>query len=161
MDIRNPFNHSYDIMFDLAWSTKFRYSVPNDDNRAEDGMQLRHQFESETFLRLPDLGECTILEFLIGLSKRLNEHTYDYRNPNNEPYWFWTLVDHLGLEPYHDDSGWKDLHNGILEIFATLNEREYASNGAQGGLFPLEHPDRDQRDIEIWYQMMAYLNEHT
>jgi hypothetical protein len=29
-----------------------------------------------------------------------------------------------------------------------------------GGMFPLEDPREDQRAIEIWYQMMAYINEN-
>jgi hypothetical protein len=28
-----------------------------------------------------------------------------------------------------------------------------------GGFFPLTHPNDDQRKVEIWYQMNAYLDE--
>jgi hypothetical protein len=40
-----------------------------------------------------------------------------------------------------------------------LNRRLYTTSG-YGGLFPLEEPKEDQRKVEIWYQMMAYLGEN-
>ena len=37
--------------------------------------------------------------------------------------------------------------------------REYSDNG-HGGLFPLKNPKKDQRKVEIWYQMTEYINEN-
>ena len=37
--------------------------------------------------------------------------------------------------------------------------RQYEANG-EGGLFPLKGVCEDQREVEIWYQMNAYLYEH-
>ena len=47
----------------------------------------------------------------------------------------------------------------INEAFQMINERSYAFDG-YGGLFPLRKPHQDQRNIEIWYQMQAYLMEN-
>lgn len=75
--------------------------------------------------------------------------------------YFWQMVKNLGLYQYDDASYGSILDAGekvrmILNIF--LN-REYRYSG-EGGLFPLADPDRDQRDVEIWYQMNAYLQEN-
>ncbi len=152
---------SHDILFDMAWVTHYEYSVPNDDNRAQDGLKLRERFEYETSIKLPHLGECRILEFLIALAIRLNESVYDHEDPNLEPDWFWTLMINLDLDTYNDSYDFTRIHGEIQDTFGRLNRREYDSDGGNGGLFPLENPDKDQRGIEVWYQMMAYLQENV
>ena len=156
---KNP-GPSYHILFDMAWATFYEYHIPNDDNRAEDGLKLRERFELESSLRLPDLGECNMLEFLIALAIRLNESVYDYNNPDQTSYWFWELIKNLQIDVYDDNWPFNKIHFNINQVFIRLNERLYGSNGGGGGLFPLEEPTADQRYVEIWYQMMAYLNEN-
>ncbi len=158
--VENP-GPSYDILFDIAWITHYEYSVPNDDNRAQDGLMLRSRFEYETSIKLPDLGECRILEFLIALAIRLNESIYDHENPNLEAYWFWILIGSLELDEYDDSYDFTLIHGEIQDIFMRLNKREYDSDGGNGGLFPLADPVQDQRGVEVWYQMMAYLQENV
>ena len=99
---KNP-GPSYHILLDVAWETIYEYHIPNDDNRAEDGLKLRERFELESSLKLPDLGECKMLEFLIALAIRLNEAVYDYHNPDQVRYWFWELITNLQLDSYSDD----------------------------------------------------------
>lgn len=48
----------------------------------------------------------------------------------------------------------------IDDTIETLMFRTYGPDG-KGGFFPLSHPKEDQTKIEIWYQMSAYINEHT
>jgi hypothetical protein len=152
---------SYHILFDIAWVTNYEHSVPNDYNRAEDGLALRRRFEYETSLRLPDLGPCRILEFLIALAIRLNETVYDYEDPNQTPKWFWQLIANLDLDIYIDEYNFAAIHAEIYDIFGCLNARQYDSDGSNGGLFPLKDPMEDQRHVEVWYQMMAYLSENV
>jgi hypothetical protein len=146
----------------MAWTTIYEYHIPYDDNRAEDGLKLRERFELESSLKLPDLGECRMLEFLIALAIRLNEAVYDCDNPDQVRYWFWQLLTNLQIEAYSDDwpFGFDTVGFYIEQVFTRLNERLYASNGGAGGLFPLEEPMADQRHVEVWYQMMAYLGEN-
>lgn len=152
-----PFYH---ILFDMAWATFYEYHIPNDDNRAEDGLKLRERFELESSLRLLDLGECRMLEFLIALAIRLNESVYDYNNPDQTPYWFWILIENLQLDEYDDYYPFDKIHVDIELVFMRLNRRLYTTSG-YGGLFPLEEPKEDQREVEVWYQMMAYLGENV
>ena len=46
----------------------------------------------------------------------------------------------------------------VDRVITRLLTRSYESNGV-GGLFTVEHPRRDMRLVEIWYQMCWYLNE--
>ena len=150
---------SFDILFDIAWVTDFKHSVPNDDNRAEDGLKLREAFELETSLKLVALGECRVLELLIALAIRLNESVYDYHNPDQTTHWFWKLIENLEIHHY-DGVDQVETINEISATFERLNYREYNENGTNGGLFPLISANEDQRNVEIWYQMMAYLREN-
>ena len=152
----SPFYH---ILFDMAWATIYEHHIPNDINRAVDGLELRERFELESSLKLPDLGECRMLEFLIALAIRLNESVYDYNNPNLTPYWFWVLIENLELDEYDDYYPFNKIHSHIEQIFIRLNRRLYTTSG-YGGLFPLEAPKENQQEIEVWYQMMAYLSEN-
>jgi hypothetical protein len=145
----------------MAFVIRYEYSVPNDDNRAQDGLKLRDRFEYETSVKLPNLGECRILEFLIALAIRLNESVYDHENPNLEPVWFWILIVNLELDEYDDGYNFRRIHTGIESIFRCLNNRLYNKDGTGGGLFPLDNPSQDQRGVEVWYQMMAYLQENV
>ena len=50
----------------------------------------------------------------------------------------------------------------ILEVKAAVEcllERRYLEDG-DGGLFPLKCPRKDQRRVEIWYQMSAWVIEN-
>lgn len=135
---------------------EFSWFVPNDDNRAEDGRDLRQEFlvdegiasVEEDWLRYG----CSMLEMLIALSRRLNFEA-DILHTRE---WFWLLIGNLGMRHCNDKSNYiSDLVDTILE---DVIWRLYLPTG-EGGLFPLEHPERDQRNVEIWYQLSAYLLE--
>lgn len=143
--------HHQDVYRSL-WNVKFTPFVDYDGNRAEDGIALRQRFTNETSIVLPYLGEwCNMLELLIALAIRLNEIDYIPTEPNRVSIWFWTLVDNLGIRDVPYEPAMDALHK--------LNARSYASDG-YGGLFPLRKPQEDQRKVEIWYQMQAYLMEN-
>ena len=61
-------------------SVEFHCLIPNDDNRAEDGLQLRNQFADEQDYDLADddlTGPCTVLEMLIALAIRMDFILFD------------------------------------------------------------------------------------
>lgn len=136
------------------YTKEFVWFVPNDDNRADDGLYIREEFIEELGLSDVDpdwmkLG-CSMLELLIALSRRLS-----FQGDGDPRDWFWHLIDNLGLR--FDDR--RRLPFDVVE--ETLDRviwRTYRRNG-EGGLFPLRHPDRDQRDVEIWRQLNSYLLE--
>lgn len=138
--------------------TMFVWFVSNDYNRAEDGRDLRRTFLEQERISLPDQVDsfflketCTFLEMTIALSRRLAFET------GGEPrWWFWHMMMNIGLEPLNDSIGHD--REEVDEILEHVVCRTYSYNG-QGGLFPLEEADEDQRQVELWYQFQNYLIE--
>ncbi len=135
------------------YSTEFIWFIPNDDNRAEDGRDLRSEFETEQVISYVDpdwhnLG-CSFLEMLIGLSRRLS-----FEAEGGTPDWFWHLIHTLGLTGCTDASGYSE--EEVTEVVNAVIWRTYDRDG-NGGLFPLVKPRRDQTKVEIWYQLSEWL----
>lgn len=59
-----------------------------------------------------------------------------------------------------DDTYSDDTYERIQYRLNVINKRLYNEDGTGGGLFPLRHATQDQREVELWYQMMAYLTEN-
>lgn len=138
------------------YSKEFVWIVPNDDNRVEDGKDLRMDFLRATGVS-PDnawmeLG-CSMLEMMIALSNRL---AFEAEGAPEE--WFWELMENMNLSECTDKNYNKILEDYVDRRLEELQWRQYKHDGV-GGLFPLDHPDRDQREVEIWYQLCAYLLE--
>ena len=72
--------------------------------------------------------------------------------------WFWHLIETLDLEQFNDRKYDDHAQEEIAEILDRVIWRTYAPNG-DGGLFPLRNPTKDQRKVELWYQLNAYLLE--
>ena len=77
---------SYRRLFAKLHSTEFIFEIPMDGNRAEDGVELRYRFGREQnypdamVASLLDDTSCSILEMMIALSIRCEEHIMD--NPD-------------------------------------------------------------------------------
>jgi hypothetical protein len=135
------------------------WRVPNDDNRLEDGKALRLDFVSENKLgtvnrEWTDLA-CSVLELMVGLARKLSFEDLAGGKPH---YWFWKMVENLGLIGYSDDRplSLKKIDNTLDRVLY----REYKPSG-RGGFFPLKHTQKDQRKVELWYQMSEYLLEQS
>lgn len=138
-------------------STEFIYLFGNDENRAEDGRNLRRDYIRE--LRIPicdddrewlDVG-CSMLELLMGISNRL-----EFATGRVAREWFWELLGNIDLQDYADN---RELdHNAIDEILQNIIFHNYNPDGS-GGLFPLKHANADQTELELWRQMNSYILE--
>lgn len=156
---RNP-EHSYWRLCRKLYTTEFTWFVPNDDNRVEDGKELRLEFLDVTGYHLGgrrdvewmSLG-CSMFEMLIALA-RLAAFESD-RSPAE---WFWRFMQNLELIRYSDDIYEISIEEEVEEALDRINRRTYSANGV-GGLFPLRRATQDQRKIELWYQLSAYLIE--
>jgi hypothetical protein len=131
--------------------------VSGDDNRAEDGKELRREFilaaaaPDDPDFRL--LLGCSVLEMLIAFARRAE---YQEETPAHE--WFWEFINNLRLTHYSDQEGFDD--EEVQIILDLLIWRQYSANG-DGGLFPLRGDFVDQRDLEIWYQFCNYLVDNN
>lgn len=150
-------SRSYWSLLRQLYTKEFVWFVPNDDNRAEDGRDLRYAFENEMHIVCDqewlDLG-CSMLELLIGIAQRL-----EFATEVRARAWFWHLIHNLGLHD-HTDAHYRSA--GVEEeVDARLDKviwREYRADG-HGGLFPLRRRRPNQTGVELWYQMSAYILE--
>jgi hypothetical protein len=134
------------------YCTEFEYFVPNDDDRAEDGKDIRREWAAQARLDVDEewlsLG-CSFLEMLLGLARRL-----EFQTEKSVEFWFWHLVENLGFKGFHDRSGYSQ--DFVRTRLYVVNRRLYDFAGT-GGLFPLRNPSKDQRKVDLWYQMMEYI----
>ena len=154
----------YILMASLLHQLQFRPSatIESDANRVNDGLQLRVNFIDRygEHGSSGNRGPCTMLEFLIGLAKRMSFLTENEEHAKTRHY-FWRLIDNLRLTRLNDEV--YEALNGdffVEEAVTRVLERTYDSCG-NGGLFPVKMSQIDQRNVEIWYQMQQWLLENT
>lgn len=142
---------------------EFVYVIPIDANRYEDGIDLRYHFgrdhgihDAEICAKLDD-RPCSIFEMMVALAIRCEEqimHNPEVGNRTSE--WFREMLISLGIDMMTDEVGVDQLYfDDVIERFIA---REYEPNG-RGGLFVVDNPRHDMREVEIWYQAMWYLTE--
>lgn len=154
--LKNP-SRTYWFLVRQLYTKEFIWLVPNDDNRLEDGRELRREFLESCDIYDPDpewlgLG-CSMFEMLLALSRRLSFEA------EGEPRdWFWHLIDTVDLFEYNDRVYKESSKEEVDEVLDRIIWRRYSPNG-HGGLFPLRNSAKDQRDVELWYQASAYLIE--
>lgn len=158
--VADPEFHDSDLTYwkvlRILFTKEFVWLVPNDVNRIQDGKALRLEFlEAQGIPEVDtdwmEIG-CSVLELMVGLSQRLA-----YVADGKPHYWFWVLMENLGI------SGFNDRHKRlprrrIDDILNDLIYRNYGPDGV-GGLFPLQNPYEDQREVELWYQLSNYVQE--
>lgn len=153
---------SYEQLFNLLYNIEFRYIIDMDSNRYSDGIDLRTRFAYEAGINgsLVELylnkRPCSVLEMMIALAIRCEEHIMD--NPdigNRTGYWVQLMINNLGLRNSHDCNFDEDYVDSVISRFL---DRQYESNGA-GSLFVVENAPRDFKRLEIWYQMSRYLTK--
>ena len=143
----------------------FIYSVDHDENRAGDGLELREDYMRDSgYPGYADIwGECSVFEMIVALARRMDFETsdpYDLGDTNDRmAFWFWDIMDNLGLTKFSDDVYIEEDGDIMVDyIVDQLLNRNYDPDG-YGGMFPLEKNVEDQRSVEIWNQMNAYLSE--
>lgn len=162
LDRRYSKSLSYRKLLRFLNCVDFSYTIPMDGNREGDGIDLRYRFgyensyENSEIATYLDNRPCSVLEMMIALAIRSEEHIMDDPDIGNRTgQWFWNMIVNLGLGSMTDAKFDEDYANEIIKRFL---DRRYARNG-EGGLFTVEHCNRDLRTVEIWYQMCWYLDK--
>lgn len=150
---------SYRKLLMRLHAINFRYSIPRDRNREEDGLDMRYRFacdyrgieHADDYLD----GPCSVLEMMVALCVRCEENIMD--DPlvgNRTGQWFWSMIVNLGLGSMTDS---RYDRRTVEEAIGRFLDRDYFPDG-KGGLFTVRNCDRDLRDVEIWVQMLWYLD---
>ena len=133
-------------------NTEFVWLLSGDDNRAEDGRELRRHFLLAA--DIPNHVEwralpCSLLEMLVAFAQRA-----EFQTSEPSAQWFWEFIENLELSVCNDAAHFsEDSVDAVLQQFIW---RTYDPSG-QGGLFPMRHPKHDQTKTELWYQFSEYL----
>lgn len=152
--VRKTRAHIYIDLLRILDTTEFIWVIPEDKNRAEDGIELRLGFLQESGVHYdgPWMSQpCSVLEMLLAFANRASFQT---DIPVRD--WFWELMDNLDLGEYRQVSRVDEIH--IREKLHMFIWRTYDPSG-YGGLFPMRWPKSDQRKVEIWYQFFEYLED--
>ncbi len=147
-------DETYMDLLNLMYRKEFVWLIPNDDNRVADGLDLRFEwFDIHGVSRnVMDFGPCSFLEVLVVLSRGLA-----FTADESAEGWAWQLLINLELHKMRDPLS-KYKTQKADDILETVIWRTYGIDG-YGGFFPLARPKDDQRKIELWYQLNAYVGE--
>lgn len=157
-DMSSP--HSYTTVCHRMHQIAFKNLVPHDDNRIAEASELRTRFLNERFPLDPQdladfmLPNASVLEVLIELARRA-----DLMVPMIQGAWFRIFIKNLGLDVWDDRYAAIRVPGQIDRIIRKFNNRGYRPNGV-GGIFPLRQFADDQRYVELWYQMGAYMTDN-
>ncbi|HMS83594.1 MAG TPA: hypothetical protein PKD12_08090 [Nitrospira sp.] len=142
---------TYHQLIEALHEKEYVWLIPNDDNRAEDGLELRREYFHE-YGENPGEEGATVLEVLVALSRRIT-----FLADGEAEQWAWQLIQNLEI-----DKCWDPLTaRKIRELDNKLDGliwRTYHRDG-QGGFFPLAWPEEDQSKVELWYQMNSFIEE--
>lgn len=157
-------SRSYLLLCAYLDTVPFFWNVPNDGNREQDAIRQREIFISEDGFDFHsdelDIfydSQVSVFEVLVALCSRL-----DYNVEKGESGWFYELLQNLGISWAVDDEFKYRLgaRGEVDSAISTMMRRRYDFNG-HGSLFPLRHrPKKSMTKVELWYQMMAYLEEN-
>lgn len=174
-NIVSPMPRTYYKLCQELHNKKFRWYIRNDQNRCKDGFHLRELYIEEQQLDEDHLEvrefmkeECTLFEVMVALAQRMNYQLSDLIEPGDRTNkYFFEMLQNLKLDKYSDAflgpvrGQINPLHEiDIDDILESLLSRMYGYDG-EGSLFPLKfRGPKDMATVEIWYQMMYYLDEN-
>ena len=160
-------DEKYTILMRYLFEMEFVWINEYDENRAEDGCNLRLRYEQESGEECQDdwmEWPCSILEMMYALAIRFEDSVmYDISyGEDRTSQWFWMMVETLGLGMCNDVE-WRADPGDALDYFTERIEmfinRLYSPDG-DGSLFPMgKKCPKDWAETEIWTQMMCYYNE--
>lgn len=150
----------YSRLFEILHHINFDYIIERDENREEDGIYLREDYKIPNDF-YSDLHEpfycqkCSVLEMLIALAIRVDDEFIGDPSESHPEIFFMEMIKNLGLINFKKNH-YKD--DEVLFIIYQWMHRKFSCYG-RGSPFPVKYDIRDQRKLEIWDQMISYINE--
>ena len=163
---------SYNKLLWRLWRIEYVPSFGNDDDRAIEGLELRNRYLSSLGENIGiyihddasnDVermwGKCRVLEMLIALSTRMYDLMQDLGVYNSVSRWFWEIMNRVGfdiLDDDHWDTEGFDSRAYVTETCEHIMNRDgvYTDGDSRGGWFWIV----GWENMEVWYQMHAYLS---
>lgn len=152
----------YGLLLNKLYDTEFYSEIEKDENRKSDAFGLRFRFSDTTakynyrevynYLVSP----INLLEIMLSMAIRIDEEIMgDPRYDSNAFMWFYSMLESSKLIKFADfNYEESEVESQIL----TVLNRTYSPDG-EGGLFTIHEAKKDLRKVELWYQMLWYLDE--
>lgn len=144
----------------------FPVIVNRDINRVTDAEHLRMDFVHEYHIdvRRSDFTQrrVSVLEVLVAFALRIqSDIMWDPDDEDRAPLWFWSMIENVGvdLRKYQDGYFNAECMVNLDEMIEKAIYRDYQKTG-MGGFFPLKNPKKDQKKVELWYQMQFWIDEN-
>ena len=156
---RSADTNSYRRLLTYLYDVEVTYRIKHDVDRANDGVSLRHRYALRTknykYVRECLNKPCSVLEMMIGLAIRCEETIMtDPQFGNRTGQWFWKMIVNLGLGSMTDARFDERYVEDVVDKFL---KRKYEPDG-HGGLFTIRNCRQDLRKVDIWCQMLWYLD---
>ena len=141
---------------------EYIWVISMDENRAGDGIWQRREFLSSNGYSLSSFADkpCSVLEMLVALSIRIEDSVmYDWEEGDRTGFWFWHILDNLGLGEEFDDYFDRQKVDKIIDIF--LN-RSYVNRGPGCPFFMSDLSPKEFENFkkeELWTQVLDYLRD--
>ena len=143
-------SNSYEKLLMYLHDVEFTYTIKRDADRFYDGINLRQRFGQQID------GPCSVLEMMVALAIRCEETIMtDPKFGDRTSQWFWRMIVNLGLGGETDSRFDEEYVRDVVDQFL---HRNYQRDG-RGGLFTVKECQYDLRDVDIWTQMMWYLDD--
>ena len=168
----------YETLCEVLHGINFRYDEDNvmmDENRIWDGKAMRAifceaiypvkaEYRRKAMKQLDncfDKDYCSVLEVLVGLSWRIERDIIgDPEKGDRTSLWIRCMFENLDLLDFTNDNlKTSSEKSEVVDIIDVFLDREYDRYG-NGGLFPLHYPSRNMRNVELWNQMIEWLDEN-
>lgn len=148
-------------VFAILHNIPFTYVLERDDNREEDGIDLREDYTPPNGYDMKIIMDfyakrCSVFEMLIGLAIRVDDEFIGDPAEEHPEDFFIEMLENLGLTKF---VGKRYREKDVINIVQRWLDRRFDKDG-RGSPFPVHHDHRDQRKIEIWDQMNAYISEN-
>lgn len=151
----------YGRLFYILHDIDFTYILDRDENRADGGIELRDdytipdEFEDETIEDFY-LQKCSVLEMLIALAIRVDDEFIGDPAEEHPEKFFMEMIKNLKLDRFNSKRFCED---DVIKIVQKWLDRKFDRDG-NGSPFPVKYSHRDQREVEVWDQMNAYISEN-
>lgn len=160
---------SYIKLCSLLNKIPFEPVMKLDENRSSDVQSLLretyiqsqsdwYRLNNDEIMEIPT-WPVSFLELIISLAMRIDlDFMREINGIDNTRIYFWILVRNLGILEFDDEHWGEDAIISIVNRLNIVQERKYDFNG-NGGLFPLENAEIDQRNVQIWNQLCQFVSQ--
>ncbi len=142
---------NYSKLMEVLGKTEFSWRLPLDENRAFDGLKLRNDYNKPLSKEITELG-CSIFEMLVGLSVRVERDITGTPGDEHPEKWFWQMLENLGISDQNDDDF--DMNYVSKKLI------NWMFGSGKDSIFKFNSNDINYKNMQIWDQMTAYLNEN-